>query len=67
MEQIFHQVILISKGEIEDIVLWLMSKHDLHFIGAYNWQVCVLSALDAKSQGNKVKEKKMKQRQNCRD
>lgn len=41
-----------------------MSKHDLHFIGAYNWQVCALPALSAKSQGDKVKEKKMKQRRN---
>lgn len=65
MDQIFHhQVILISKGEIEDFILWVLSKHDLHFIGACNWQVCVLPALGAKSQGNKVKEKKMKQRQN---
>lgn len=35
VEQIFHhQVILISKGETEDLVLWVVSKHDFHFMGA---------------------------------
>lgn len=55
-EQIFHHlVVLIIQVESEDLVLWVMRKHNLHFISAHTGQVLHTQPLAIKVKGRETR------------